>query len=176
MINLNVYDLEDLNKENINSINSIPKTPTHVKREPLSTPQDKQHSKKSPVTKSDEIPRAPAKYSSIGNEKMKRPLAPLSILSMLNEDNISHERKALNARHAWTAITPKKESKRGNKGRSLPVLNGSNVTVDSPDPTSKFHTRQSSGNYIDQHDSPDVEAQGNARANDPFFSPDMIGM
>jgi hypothetical protein len=175
MTTLNVYDLEELDKENINSINSIPKTPTHVKRQPLSTPQDKKHSKRNPVTKSDEIPRAPAKFSSIANEKMKRALAPLSILSMLNEDNISHETKALNTKQAWTAITPKEEIKRGNKGRSLPVLNGSNVTVDSPDPTSKFHARRSSGVYIDQHDSPDVEAHGNTRANDPFFSPDMIG-
>jgi hypothetical protein len=177
-MSVRVYDLEDLDKENINSINSIiPKTPKQIKRQPLSTPQDKLQSKKNLNTKSDDIPRAPAKHASIANEKcMKRPLAPLSILSMLNEDNNNQETKGLDAKYAWTAITPKKEIKKGNKGRSLPVLNGSNVTVDSPDPTSKFHTRSSSNIYIDLHDSPDVEAHVNTKADDPFFSPDMIGM
>ena len=83
-------------------------------------------------------------------------LAPLSNSTTVDDNNHNRsygETALLNVKHAWPAVTPSNDRK-VNKGRSLPVLHGSNVTVDSPDPTSKFYVKSPSINkFLDSPDS-----------------------
>ena len=104
----------------------------------------------------------PARRLSTCLEKVKQTaLAPLSLIFHNDEANFqqSHAETLLSTKHAWAVLTPNNDRK---KNRSLPVLNGSNVTVDSPDPTSKFFKSppipSNPSKYSESSDSPDTVA------------------
>ena len=84
-------------------------------------------------------------------------LAPLSNSTTVDDSNHNRsygETALLNVKHAWPAVTPNNDRKVNRGGRSLPVLHGSNVTVDSPDPTSKFYVKSPSINkFLDSPES-----------------------
>ena len=105
------------------------------------------------------IPGAPAKAPVMEKDL---PFAPKSIdfadEGMSCETKFSDINPALSSKHAWSAMSPCVD-RRSLNGKSLPILNGSYVTVDSPDPTSKFYSKSPPlNNYVGDIDSPDLEA------------------
>jgi hypothetical protein len=72
------------------------------------------------------------------------------------EDEFCGGNPLLFSKHAWTAQSPNSDVK-CYTGSSLPVLNGTNITVDSPDPTSKFYSKSPPSSYSGNPDSPDPE-------------------
>lgn len=105
-----------------------------------------------------QIPGAPKKKQLMEHDLL---CAPKSI-DFANEgksfeDEFSSEDPAMLSKHAWTAQLPSTDTKSHN-GSSLPVLNGSNITVDSPDPTSKFYSKSPPSNCSGEPDSTDSEA------------------
>ena len=72
------------------------------------------------------------------------------------EDEYCGGNPLLFSKHAWTAQSPSSDAKCHN-GSSLPVLNGTNITVDSPDPTSKFYSKSPPCGYSADPDSPEPE-------------------
>ena len=102
-----------------------------------------------------------ATFLSPPQERSKsRALMALSSNVTNDENNFcSHGEEALlSSRHAWGAATPTIDPKiyKVRNGTSLPALYGSNVTVDSPDPNSKYYARSSPFNK--SSDSPEVDA------------------
>lgn len=72
------------------------------------------------------------------------------------EDEFCGGNPLLFSKHAWTAQSPNSDAK-CHIGSSLPVLNGTNITVDSPDPTSKFYSKSPPSGYSGDPDSPDPD-------------------
>lgn len=112
------------------------------------------------------------------DQSKSRPLMPLSINSTSDESNFCPygEAALLGTRHAWVAMTPTfdRKSAKLKRGTSLPALYGSNVTVDSPDPNSKYYSKSPP---IHKHtDSPDSDASYLA-ANDAraILGPNIVG-
>lgn len=118
-------------------------------------------------------------FLSPSQEKSKsRTLMALSSNVTSDENNLcSHGEEALlSSRHAWGVTTPTFDRKvfKVKNGTSLPALYGSNVTVDSPDPNSKYYARSSPFNK--SSDSPEIDARNVAVSEtQTTISPGTIG-
>ena len=152
-----------------NKENKAPSTPIHnqlrrkvddsIYKEVTKIPSSSMEPRAIVKSKSCLIPGAPAKAPIMEKDL---PFAPKSIdfadEGMSCETKFSDNNPSLSSKHAWSAMSPCSDRKSSN-GASLPILNGSNVTVDSPDPTSKFYAKSPPlTNYLGDVDSPDLEA------------------